>query len=85
MKTVSHYEFCEELARCRAKLNEMGANRRIELYEIRFRDTIQIGVNWSAIGTVDHNQTREFADLLMVAADLASNFKYNGYKIVYGD
>ena len=33
-----------------------------------------IGVNWSAIGNADLNTTREFAQLLLMAAEMAENF-----------
>ena len=42
-------------------------------------------VNWAAIGTQSSEVTAKFGKALMVAAKLAEDFIYNGYKIRYGD
>lgn len=42
-------------------------------------------VNWAAIGTVEPSKAAEFGKALMVAAKLAENFIYNGYKVYYED
>lgn len=40
-------------------------------------------VNWAAIGTVPPSQAAKFGKALMVAAKLAEDFIYNGYKVYY--
>lgn len=42
-------------------------------------------VNWAAIGTVKPDEAATFGKALIVAAKLAENFVYNGYKIRYED
>lgn len=42
-------------------------------------------VNWAAIGTVMPDEAAKFGKALMVAAKLAENFIYNGYKVYYED
>lgn len=42
-------------------------------------------VNWAAIGTVMPDEAAKFGKALMVAAKLAENFAYNGYKVYYED
>lgn len=59
---------------------------RIEFFDqaLGSRYPIDMGVNWSAIGTVSPDIAEDFADKLKEAANTARNFKYNGYKITYG-
>jgi len=46
---------------------------------------IELGVNWSAIGTVTVDNAEAFIKVLTKATELAKNFKYNGYKIHYSE
>lgn len=58
--------------------------RRVELFEMpRYGNDqpIRIGVNWSACGTVDPAEAREFLCLLEEAIEQAEDFPYNGYMI----
>ena len=53
--------------------NEMpGSNERIEL-----------GINWCGCGTVELERAEMYAEEMKKVLELARNFKYNGYKIVW--
>ena len=88
MKTVKYQEYSDELRRVKRELGiGMGTKRSIELYEIGgcFNAPVKLGVNWAALGTVSGEEARRYAELLMKAAQATENFKYNGYKVVYGE
>lgn len=81
MKTISNF--------CRMVSLELIADEinsdRIEVYELPSRDgVIQLGVNWSAIGTVKPEEAVAFAEKLARAAEIAANHPMNGCKVVYG-
>lgn len=59
------------------------SDRYISIYDDSCMSPIKMGVNWSAIGTTNPADTRSFAEVLAIAADLAENFKYNGFVIDY--
>ena len=86
MKTVPYRTFQKALTDLQRDVSA-SSDRRIEVYEInQFSDEpIQLGVNWSAIGTVPAAEAQEFAQKLMNAAVAAENFKYNGYTIDWED
>lgn len=44
---------------------------------------VQLGVNWSAIGTVSPEKAEAFGKALVDASEVCKNFKYNGYEITY--
>jgi hypothetical protein len=44
---------------------------------------ISLGVNWASIGAVPAEEAVAFAAELTEAAKAASEFKFNGYEIVY--
>lgn len=50
-------------------------DRRIELFEMGGwgEEPSSVGINWSAIGTVDAATAREFGELLIAAADYAES------------
>ena len=59
---------------------------RVEIYDFECGIApIRLGVNWSAIGTTSPEDTRAFAELLRIAADLAESFKYNGFVVDYSE
>ena len=49
-----------------------GSNERIEL-----------GINWCGCGTVELERAEMYAEEMKKVLELAKNFKYNGYKIVW--
>lgn len=84
MKTVSYRVYSKALAKLQ---REISGDRRIQVYEMNQfdNDTVKLGVNWAAIGTVSTSEAREFAQRLLEAATAAENFEYNGYMITYGE
>ena len=87
MKTVKYQEYRAELRRVERELGiGIGARNGIELFDMEDGVLpVKLGVNWSALGTVSGEEARRYAELLMKAAQAAENFKYNGYKVVYGE
>jgi len=81
MKTVTHYDLYEAI-------NEMNHRYKgVQFYNMAgiLERTVQLGVNWGAIGTVAPEKAEAFAEELKAAAQEAKTFKYNGYTIVYGE
>ena len=85
IKTVNYREYRRELSELQRKYERRGNNRpHIEIFDmgsIYESSPIQVGVNWSAIGTASPEETEEFAHALLKAAEDCRNFKYNGYVI----
>ena len=82
IKTVSYKEYSRELSKLQRKYG--NGRSHVEIFEMGgiYEDsTIQVGVNWAAIGTVSPEETEEFAHALLKAAEDCRNFKYNGYVI----
>ena len=89
-KKVNYKEYREALREARYELqktaNELGIVRGVELYEINMDfDPVEMGVNWSAFGTVTGDEALKFSSLLGKAVEIAISFKYNGYIVDYGD
>ncbi len=81
-KKVSYSDYSRALHEAKAKLGDF----HIELYDRGSRENnfrIDMGVNWGALGTVSAEEATEFAEALTKAAELATNFPYNGYTIEY--
>ena len=85
IKTVNYREYRRELFELQRKYERRGNNRpHVEIFELSGvleNSSIQLGVNWAAIGTVSPEETEEFAHALLTAAEDCRNFKYNGYVI----
>ena len=84
MKTVDYRTFRQAL---KALQYEVSPDRHIEICDMSdgYEAPIQIGINWSALGTLPVSDAREFAEKLLEAATAAEDFKHNGYTITYGD
>ena len=92
MMTVNYRELQKKVQEVTVRINE-GLNtelgerdtwhRSIELYDMGngFDQPVKMGVNWSAIGTVEPAKAGIYAKWLAVAAQEAENFIYNGYEI----
>ena len=81
MKKVSYREYCKAARELREQL---GMHVMIvDMGSTLDRPEIQMGVNWSALGTVPAEEAVEFAAGLLKAAWAAKEFKYNGYQIDY--
>ena len=79
METISN--FCRDIAF--EHINNEINDKRIHVYNKKCY-TIELGVNWSAIGTVSPEETVEFAVNLIKAAEIIRNHPMNGARIVYG-
>ena len=91
IKKVSFNEFCEARSEVREKLDSFAVQvgfpkgcRYVEVYsDFGLGKPVNSEVNWSAIGARPAGDAVKFAQLLMMASELARNFKYNGYKVYY--
>lgn len=90
---VDYKEYCKAKNEMRAELDAMTKELfsqkgygLVEVYaDFGYKRPIKAEVNWSALGAVPAEDAVKFAQLLTKAAELASNFKYNGFKVYYTD
>lgn len=86
-KKVSSKEYREAFRAIEARVKEASNNLccgSVSIYDDsgRFSDnTVKLSVNWSCCGAQTPEDTLAFANVLTMAACLASNFKYNGYAV----
>lgn len=88
MMTVNYRELSKELKRVQDEARSGLKNPRaisIERKDWFPDETVELGVNWAALGTMDAEETKNFAEALMKAANAVATFKYNGYKVIYGE
>ena len=90
-KVVNYNELCnalkEENRRLAELLRPIGCERCVSLQDISegtMNSAFQAGVNFASIGSVDPETCKDYGSALIVAASAAKNFKYNGYKIIFG-
>ena len=82
IKTVNYKEYRRELSKLQRKYEKGNSHVEVFAMDRIYEDSgIQVGVNWSAIGTASPEETEEFAHALLKAAEDCRNFKYNGYVI----
>lgn len=81
MKTVEYRDYLATLQCLQGQFEEDGIN----IYDMARspEDPIQLGVNWTARGTVLPKDAAKFGDRLLDAAMAAEEFLYNGYAIDY--
>lgn len=78
---VTYREYCMALLALQDKFD-----RRITITDLGGTldaPVISLGVNWASIGAVPAEEAVAFAAELTEAAKAASEFKFNGYEIVY--
>lgn len=78
---VTYREYCMELRALQSKFD-----RRILITDLGGTldaPAINMGVNWASIGAVPAEEAVAFAAELTEAAKAASEFKFNGYEIIY--
>lgn len=78
---VTYREYCMELRALQSKFDQ-----RILITDLGGTldaPAINMGVNWASIGAVPAEEAVAFAAELTEAAKAASEFKFNGYEIVY--
>lgn len=78
MKTVNYFDYQDALDAVNAGLAD-----GIQIQNIRFDDTIQMGINFASIGTVKPEDAISYAQKIQRAAQLAADFPLNGYQITY--
>lgn len=85
IKTVNYREYRRGLFELQRKYERRGNNgSHVEIFELGDaleNSSIQLGINWAAIGTVSPEEAEEFAHALLEAVEDCRNFKYNGYVI----
>lgn len=82
-ETVNYRDFSDA---CK-KLQERFRDHNIMIENLTNMKThiIMLGINWFAIGITGVSETEDFARWLKEAADAVKNFRYNGYRVVYGE
>lgn len=87
---VDYDLYIEEFTRVQQELTDYGNKlfgedrwRTYAELSNMFMREVKMQVNWSAVGSVNPEQAMKMAQLLTKAAELANNFKYNGYKVVF--
>lgn len=89
MATITYTEYTKYLNELHEHIEQkVGADwaRRIQVYEMHHsspREAIELGVNWSAIGTVSTDEAREFQNALGAVIREVETFPFNGYKVVF--
>ena len=91
---VNYEEYCKAKKEMRDELDELTQElfpeKRcfglVEVYaDFGYKRPVKAEVNWAALGSVSAEDAVKFAQLLTKAAELAQNFKYNGFKVYYTD
>lgn len=77
MKKVNNMKIREEIE----KIKNVGETENVKIYEIdRTQDIVNLGVNWSGLGTVTLNEAQEFINELQKVVNIARTFKYEGFE-----
>lgn len=82
-KTVTYREFWAALNELREKFREHHIS--LDDYTDDETGVISLKVGWASIGSVLAGEAREFADWMRMAASAVENFKYNGYRVKWGE
>lgn len=82
MKKINYRVYAMALAKLQQTLYD---EPRISIYDmgVECDQPVQLGVNWSAIGTVPASEAVDFARKLTAAAEAAAGFEYNGYFLTF--
>ena len=82
-KTVTYREFWTALRELREKFRERHIS--IDDYTDDETGVISLKVGWASIGSVPVDEARDFADWMRIAASAVESFKYNGYRVKWGE
>ena len=92
IKRVDYEEYCVARREMQNELDKFSvqlfgvSGMYVEVYaDFGYSKPIEAEVNWGAIGAAPAEEAVKFAQLLTKAAELAKNFKFNGYKVYYTD
>ena len=80
-KKISYGEFNKALDELKDKIDDYGLGIEVFCASFIMDHPIEIGVNWSCMGTVPADKAEEYGRKLIEAAEAAKAFKYNGYMI----
>ena len=91
--TIKYTDYRKAIKETQNELREFEKNSLPEEYgrcvEVYVDDinggVIESKVNWSGIGSVPADIANAYAFVLTKAAELAQNFKYNGFTVDYSD
>lgn len=82
---ISYQDYSQELENTKRKLEEQtcaaGISNQIWIVNVGTDEDIQMGVNVSGTGDMSAVCAKRFAGCIEIAADIAKNFKYNGYSL----
>lgn len=78
MNIVSYKKYQAALCEARA-----GIDKHILLVNLGRDDTIQMGVNFAALGDVNPGEAIAYAQSIQRAAQIAAEFPLNGCRITY--
>lgn len=87
-RKVGRKEYREAFKAIEAQVKEASVNLSVGSVSIYDEtgsygdDTVRLSVNWSCCGEQTPERAMAFANVLMMASCLASNFKYNGFVAV---
>ena len=83
LKKVSFEDYRKELDRVREKLRQEIGGLDVQIQEISYTsNVVDLGVNWSALGTVNTEEAVNFTKHIQKAVELVNNFKYIGMEII---
>lgn len=92
MKTINYRDYRDELDTLNEEVRRISDNGSkcwsslgsiINVKSEMGDDPIEVGINWCACGDVSLDRAEMFAKEMKQVLQLARNFKYNGYRIVY--
>ena len=92
MKTVLYQDYINELRELEGAIDDFRKNGSgcwgsfspfVNNSGLLGNEPISIQINWCACGNVPLDKAKQFAEELKQAIELAEDFKYNGYKIIF--
>lgn len=83
LKKVNYEDYKRELERVREELRQEIGGLDVQIQEISYiSKVVELGVNWSGLGTKKVDEAAHFIEDMQKAMELVNNFKYNGYEII---
>ncbi len=83
MKTVKYQDYSKELENTKRLLEEKtcvkGIYNQVWIVNVGTKGEIRMGVNVSGTGDMSVIYATRFAKCIEIAAEIAKDFKYNGY------
>ena len=80
---VNYKDYKGELERVREELRQEIGGLDVQIQEISYNSkVVELGVNWSGLGTVNIKEAANFIGHIQKAIELINSFKYSGMQIV---